>query len=338
MVKIITGMTRRPPFKGAFLFVLLLLFLQPVSGREAAGQAAIATAHPMATQAGEEILMSGGNAFDAAVAVTAVLAVVEPYSSGIGGGGFYLLHRADDGHEVMLDARERAPKSAHRDMYLDDAGKPIPKLSIDGALAAGIPGIPAALEELATRYGQLPLKQSLAPAIRAAREGFAVDNYYRRMAGFRQEALRSSPDASKIFLSDGAIPATGTVIKQPDLANTLELIAKQGSNGFYKGELAEKLVDGVQKGGGIWTLQDLRDYRLVERKPIRGNYKGLKITAAAPPSSGGIALVQILNMLEAYELEKMDGIGRTQKVVEAMRRAYRDPVSYTHLTLPTTPY
>jgi gamma-glutamyltranspeptidase/glutathione hydrolase len=325
--KLSAVLTKRPPFKGAFLFLLLILFVQSASGRVEA-QAAIASAHPMATQAGLEILQAGGNAFDAAVTVTAVLAVVEPYGSGIGGGGFYLLHRSKDGYEIMLDARERAPLASTRDMYLDEHGNPVEGLSINGPLAAGIPGIPAALEELASRYGRLSLEQTLAPAIRAAQQGFAVDEHYRRMAGFRQEALRASPDAQRIFLQDGAIPAKGSLIKQPDLATTLELIASQGGKGFYQGELAQKLVEGVQEAGGIWTLEDLKNYRLLKRKPVYGTYKGLKITAAAPPSSGGVALVQMLNILEGFDLEKMDELGRTQKIVEAMRRAYRDRAEF----------
>lgn len=325
--KLSAVLTKRPPFKGAFLFLLLILFVQSAVGR-VEGQAAIASAHPLATQAGLEILQAGGNAFDAAVTVTAVLAVVEPYGSGIGGGGFYLLHRSEDGHEIMLDARERAPLASTRDMYLDEDGNPVEGLSINGALSAGIPGIPAALEELASRYGRLPLEQTLAPAIRAAREGFAVDEHYRRMAGFRQEALRASPDAQRIFLQDGVIPGKGSLIKQPDLARTLELIASQGSKGFYQGDLAQKLVEGVQEAGGIWTLEDLKKYRLLKRKPVYGTYRGLKITAAAPPSSGGVALVQILNILEGFDLEKMDELGRTQKIVEAMRRAYRDRAEF----------
>jgi len=327
MVKMSHMFVKRPPFTGAFLFVLFLLCLQPAIAREG-GQAAIASAHPMATQAGMEILEAGGNAFDAAVAVTAVLAVVEPYSSGIGGGGFYLLHRASDGHEVMLDAREKAPLAATRDMYLDEDKQPVKGLSIDGALAAGIPGIPAALEELSEEYGRLPLRQSLAASIKAAREGFAVDEYYRRMAGFRKKALNASEDASNIFLSEGGLPGVGELIKQPDLANTLEQIAAKGKKGFYQGELAQKLVDGVQQAGGIWTLEDLRDYRLVKRKPVRGTYRDMTITAAAPPSSGGVALVQMLNILEDFNYEQMDELGRTQLVVEAMRRAYRDRAEF----------
>ena len=201
------------------LHKILPLFLLLISlSVEAQQPAGIASAHPLATRAGEEILQAGGNAFDAAVAVSAALAVVEPYSSGIGGGGFWLLHRASDGYEIMVDGRERAPLKAHRDMYLDDKGEVIKNASVDGPLSAGIPGVPAALEHIAARYGRLSLATSLQPAIRLARQGFEVEEHYQRMAKFRLAALRASPDASSIFLHRGEVPEKGHVIKQPALA------------------------------------------------------------------------------------------------------------------------
>lgn len=290
--------------------------------------AAIASAHPLATTAGFEILAAGGNAFDAAVAVSAALAVVEPYSSGIGGGGFWLLHRASDGFETMLDGRERAPLAATRTMYLDAKGEVIADLSMDGALAAGIPGEPAALAHLAETYGRLPLSRSLAPAIRYAREGYVVDEYYRRLAEFRLAALNKSPEAARIFLVKGTLPEPGYRILQPDLAITLEALAREGHAGFYQGEVAKRLIKGVRAAGGIWTHQDLSDYRVVERDPIRGDYQGIKITTAAPPSSGGVVLVTMLNILAGYDLAAMNETTRTHVIVEAMRRAYRDRAEY----------
>ena len=290
--------------------------------------AAVASAHPLATQAGMEILASGGNAFDAAVAVSAALAVVEPYSSGLGGGGFWLLHRARDGYEVMVDGRERAPLAATRDMYLDADGDVIPGLSVDGALAAGIPGVPAALVHISRRYGRLPLQQNLASAIQLAREGFEVDGLYRRMAQFRLAALQDDMAAADIFLQDDEVPKAGHRIVQADLAATLESIARFGDNGFYHGTLARKLVQGVRAAGGIWSLQDLAQYRVVERQPVWGEYRGMRITSAAPPSSGGVALVTMLNMLSAYELDSLDTATRTHVVIESMRRAYRDRAEY----------
>jgi gamma-glutamyltranspeptidase / glutathione hydrolase len=294
-----------------------------------AHKAAIASAYPLASQAGKEILAAGGNAFDAAVAVSAALAVVEPSSSGLGGGGFYLLHRQSDGYETMLDAREKAPGAASRDMYLDKAGNAIDNASIAGALAAAIPGEPAAFEYLAREYGKLPLKQSLQPAIRLARDGFPL---YARLQGgirYKQKILARSPDAAKAFLSaDGAVPEVGAIIKQPDLANTLEAIANQGAKGFYAGRIAADLVAGVKADGGIWTLQDLEAYRVVERKPLVGEYHGARIVSASPPSSGGIAVLDALNILSGFDLHQYDSATRKHLVIEAMRRAYRDRAIY----------
>ncbi len=317
---------------GKTLFIAALLFFAPLAAAQAAVEkpsaAAVASAHPLATEAGIQIINQGGNAFDAAVAVTAALAVVEPAGSGLGGGGFWLLHRASDGFQTMLDGRERAPLAAHRDMYLDKNGNIIPKLSIDGPLAAGIPGVPAALEHLANRYGKLPLSQSLAPAIALARGGFAVDKRYRRLVGFRLKALKKSPAAAAIFLHNNKVPAKGFLVKQPDLANTLEAIAKNGAAGFYRGEVAQRLVNGAQEGGGIWTMEDLAQYKIAERTPIKSRYRNIEITSAAPPSSGGIALAAMFQILESYPLEKVDNATRIHLIVEAMRRAYRDRAEY----------
>ena len=205
--------------------------------------AGLATAHPLATQAGMDILASGGNAFDAAVAVSAALAVVEPYGSGLGGGGFWLLHRERDGFEVMVDGREKAPLAAHRNMYLDSDGNVVPDLSVNGALAAGIPGMPAALVHIARRYGRLPLQHSLAPAIQLAREGFEIDDIYRKMAKYRLAALQDDLEAADIFLHRGAVPAIGHRLVQADLADTLIAIARFGDAGFYRGALARRLVE-----------------------------------------------------------------------------------------------
>ncbi len=285
--------------------------------------AAIASAHPAATHAGHAVLEAGGNAFDAAVAVSAALAVAEPYGSGLGGGGFWLLHRAADGHEVMVDGRERAPLAASRDMYLDTTGAPVPGLSIDGPLAAGIPGTPAALVHLAEQYGRLPLAQSLAPAIALAREGVAVSEQYVRLAGFRREALRDAP-AGGPFLDDGEVPEPGWRLRQPQLAETLERLGDAGHDGFYRGAVARALVEGVRAAGGVWSMEDLAAYRVVEREPVRGAFGGLRFTAAALPSSGGIVLAQILNMLDADPINGLDEAARDHLLVEAMRRAYRD--------------
>ncbi len=308
------------------LFILLLTLTSANAGpRHAAG---IASAHPVATAAGFETLEAGGNAFDAAVAVSATLAVVEPYSSGLGGGGFWLLQQADKDEAVMIDGRETAPLQAHEKMYQDEKGNVIPGLSMDGALAAGIPGEPAALAHIAKKYGRLPLSASLAPAIRAAREGFRVTPHYQRMARFRLQALRASKAASAVFLYRDEVPHEDYIIKQPDLARTLEAMAAHGAAGFYQGEVGKKLIAATGKAGGIWIAKDLQSYAIKERRPVTGSWYDYRITSAAPPSSGGIAIIEMLNMLENDGLRSLTGVARKHLLIEAMRRAYRDRAEY----------
>jgi gamma-glutamyltranspeptidase/glutathione hydrolase len=290
---------------------------------------AIASAHPLASAAGQQMLARGGNAFDAAIAVAAALAVVEPTSSGIGGGGFFLLHRSSDGLDTLVDAREKAPGAASRDMYLDRQGNPIEHASTTGPLAAAIPGEPAAFEYLARHYGKLPLTVSLAPAIRLAREGFPLYDKLRSAIEYKRAGLQRSPDAARVFLTaSGEVPQVGALIKQPELAKTIEAIAQQGAAGFYTGRVARDLVDGVRAGGGIWTLEDLAAYRVVERKPLIGEYHGARIVSASPPSSGGVALLDALDILSGYDLKSVDSATRKHLVVEAMQRAYRDRAVY----------
>jgi gamma-glutamyltranspeptidase/glutathione hydrolase len=290
-------------------------------------KAAIASAHELATQAGLEILKQGGNAFDAAVAVSSTLAVVEPSSSGLGGGAFWLLHRASDGFEIMVDAREVAPKAATRDMFLDEQGNVVPGRSTATALAAGIPGEAAGWAHLATKYGKLPLKTSMQPAIRLAREGFPLNTRLRGGIEAKKNLFQAGA-AAKIFLVKGEVPAVGAIIKQPELAQTLTALAEQGPDGFYKGPVAKRMVDGVRKLGGIWALQDFTDYRVLERKPLYGEYRGAKIIAAPPPSSGGVAIIDALNILSGFDLASVDSATRKHLVVEAMRRAHRDRAEY----------
>jgi len=304
---------------------LLLLSLYCVAVQ---AQSAIASAHPLATRSGEEILQAGGNAFDAAIAVSATLGVVEPASSGFGGGGFWLLHRAKDNYRVMLDGREAAPIEAGKDLYQDELGEVMAKASIDGPLAAGIPGMPAALVYLAEHFGKLPLSTSLAPAIKIARQGFKSGPHYQRMASFRRKVLLQSPDAARIFLRQQQAPEPGTLIQQPELADTLEAMAKHGFDGFYRGATATKLVQGVRSAGGIWRMEDLANYRVKLRQPIVSHYKQFTITSAAPPSSGGIGIATMLNILSAYPLSSMNEVQRIHTITEAMRRAYRDRAVY----------
>ena len=303
----------------------LLLLCALAAQAKAPQQAAIASPHPQATAAGREILFIGGNAFDAAVAVSAALAVVEPYASGLGGGGFFLLRQsAEPIRYQFLDARERAPLQANQNMYRRD-GKVQPTLSLNGPLAAAIPGLPAALVELAEHYGKLPLKTSLAPAIRLAYQGFAVDPVYRERAGWRLSALRDDPESARLFLRHGDIPALGEIIKQPELGLTLDRLADKGRAGFYEGLTGQALVNGVRSAGGIWTDDDLQRYRVVARAPLRFPLAdNRELISAPPPSAGGIALAQSLTMLQQLPWREADKVQRAHYVVEVLRRAYRD--------------
>ncbi|MCC7461205.1 MAG: gamma-glutamyltransferase [Gammaproteobacteria bacterium] len=313
------------------LLVLCAGVAAPVpAGRPAGpGRAAIASAHPLATEAGFEVLRAGGNAFDAAVALASALAVVEPTGSGLGGGGFFLLHRARDGREVFIDARERAPAAATHDMFLDGAGNPDHERALRSALSAGIPGEVAGLGELARRYGRLPLGRSLQPAIRLAREGFPLYPHLQQAIGFTRERLAAQPDIARNFLAaDGSVPALGAIIRQPELAATLTEIAARGPESFYRGALARRLVAGVHAQGGNWTAEDLADYRVVERAPIVGHYRGARIVSAPPPSSGGIALTEALNILANFDIGAPDTALRDHLIIEASRRALRDRAVY----------
>ena len=292
------------------------------------GKAAIASAHYMATEAGHEILAQGGNAFDAAIAVSAALAVVEPTSSGIGGGAFWLVHRAEDGFQTMIDAREQAPAAAHKDMYLDAEGNVVRDLAVNGPLAGGIPGEVAGLAHLAENYGRLPLATSLQPAIRIAREGFLVDEKFHALMGYRINTIKRWPAAAEAYLADGEMPPVGHIIKLPDLAWVLEQVAERGAEGFYSGPVAERLVKGVRDAGGIWTLEDLAAYKVKERDPIRTMYGNYELVTAPPPSSGGVAIAEILNILEPYPINDLPPVLSTHLVAEAMRRAYRDRAIY----------
>lgn len=299
-----------------------------VPARPAPPTVAIASAHPLATAAGQEILSAGGNAFDAAVAISAALAVVEPYSSGLGGGGFWLLHLSRRQRDVFVDAREVAPAAATPAMYLAADGSIRPGATLDGPLAAGIPGEPAGLVHLATKYGRLPLKRSLAPAIRLAEEGVPVDARLQLGLRFRRNAAMRSPAFAAVFYPGGEVPAQGTRLRQSDLAMTLRRVAEKGFDGYYRGRTAELLVSGVREAGGIWSLEDLANYRVIEREPVRGQFRGVTIVTAPLPSAGGIGLVNMLNILDGFDLRTMDSTTRKHVIIESMRRAYRDRTQY----------
>ncbi len=282
----------------------------------------IASAHYLATQAGETVLGEGGNAFDAAVAVASTLAVVEPESSGIGGGDFFLLHT--DNKDIFVDARETAPASVTAGEYLGPDGKLDHGKALDGALAAGIPGAPAGWVYIAQHYGKLPLKVSLAHAIKLARAGFPV--YARMVSEYaeRRDVMRRWPATVAIYEPQGHPLADGDTMRQPDLADTLQALADRGSDGFYRGTVADKIVEAMNAAGAHWTSDDLASYHIKLREPIRFKYHDWDIVTAPPPSSGGVALAEMLQILSAWDLPKLDPATRVHLIVEAMRRAYRD--------------
>ena len=310
------------------LLAPLLAFAQPSGHPAKPPGAAIASAHALATDAGFETLARGGNAFDAAVTVSAVLSVVEPISSGLGGGGFFLLHDAKTGKDLFVDARETAPAAATPQAYLDKAGELDRDRAENGPWSAGIPGLPAALVHVAQRHGRLPLAQSLAPAIRIAREGFPV--YARLARGYaeRREVMERYPGTREVYLRNGQPPKEGDLCRQPELAATLERLAAGGFDGFYRGTTAKRLLAGVKAAGGKWTAEELAGYRVKEREPLRFQYDGWEVVTAPPPSSGGIALAEMLQILGPWDLAKMPPAERVHLVTEAMRRAYRDRTFY----------
>ena len=317
-----------------FAFVLLLA---PLLAFAQAGQAAkpahppgaaIASAHALATEAGIEVIRQGGNAFDAAVAVSSVLSVVEPISSGLGGGGLWLLHDAKSGKDVFVDARETAPAAATEAMYLNADGSFNSDRAQNGPWSAGIPGLPAMLVHVAEKYGRLPLKRSLQPAIRIARDGFPVYARMERGYAAKRAVMDRYPGTRALFSPGGKPIREGDLFRQRDLANTLQLLAEKGFDGFYRGTVANKLVAGVNAQGGKWKASELAGYAVKERAPIRFKYNDWDITTAPPVSSGGIALAQMLQILEPYDLARMSQAEQVHLVVESMRRAFRDRTFY----------
>jgi len=293
------------------MFILLALLL-PVSVIAAGPEAAmVVTAHPQATEAGIEMLKKGGNAFDAAAATALALGVVEPGSSGFGGGGFFLLYIAKADRYVMIDARETAPGLAgHGEVYETQS-------SIDGPQSAGVPGLPAGLDRLVTRYGNLKRADVTAPAIRLAREGFTVSPHLASMIQWRGQVFNDS--ARAIFMKK-----QGETVRQTALADTLARFSAKGAADFYRGETAGHLVADMQRDGGLIRLQDLAAYRAIEREPVIFDYHGFHFVSAALPSSGGMTLAHIFGQLKGDELSSLNRADRTHLLIEAMKRAYRD--------------
>src|SRR5664280_1632665 len=281
-----------------------------------------------AARIGVEILDRGGNAVDAAVAVGFALAVTYPRAGNIGGGGFMVIHLAKDNRDVAIDYRETAPSAATATMFLDAKGEPDPKKSRDSALSIGVPGTVAGLALAHRKYGsgKLSLADLIAPAIRLAQQGFPVEDDTADSLPRARERLARWPSSAGIFLKDGGKPPqTGDRLLQFDLADTLKAIAQDGPQAFYQGRIAAQIAAAVRGAGGIMTADDLKNYRAVERPPVRGTYRGYDIVSMPPPSSGGVHLIEMLNILEGYDLAKLGrGEQSLHTMIEAMKRAYAD--------------
>jgi gamma-glutamyltranspeptidase/glutathione hydrolase len=283
----------------------------------------------LASQAGLEILNRGGNAVDAAIATAFALSVVDQASSGLGGGGFMVIYDAKARRAHALDFRESAPEGAHKELYMKD-GKPAPSASVTGALAVAVPGEVAGLMQAFKQFGTLPLPVLMAPAIRLASDGFPLDITLRYAIDRQQATMKKFPDLARIFMQKDTVPAEGDIIRQPELGETLKAIAAQGSDVFYRGWIAEAIVETIKKEGGVLRLEDFKGYKPVWREPLIGTYRKHTVITMPPPSSGGIALVQMLNVLENYPLKALSHNSGTylHLMTEAMKHAFADRALY----------
>jgi len=283
-----------------------------------------------AARIGVEVLEQGGNAVDAAVATGFALAVTYPRAGNIGGGGYMIIHFAGGQAATAIDYRETAPAATTRDIFLDERGEADPRKSQDSALAIGVPGTVAGLALAHAKYGsgKFTLAQLIAPAIALARDGIPIENDIADSLPRSQSRLARWPATTKIFFAEGRPLAPGATLLQRDLADTLTAIAREGPAGFYRGAVADKLVAAVRAAGGIMTLDDLKNYQPIERTPTSGSYRGYRIVSMPPSSSGGVALVEMLNILEGYRLGEVDAATRLHFMVEAMKRAYFDRAKF----------
>jgi gamma-glutamyltranspeptidase / glutathione hydrolase len=311
----------------AFLIVAPAAAQTPPSGPAVAARNGMVVAQEWrAARVGVEVLEKGGNAVDAAVAVGFAMAVTYPRAGNIGGGGYMVIHLAHDTTDVAIDYRETAPAATTRDIFLDASGNADPAKSRDSALSVGVPGTVAGLALAEERYGsgKFTLADLIAPAIRLAREGFTVgDDVADSLPGVERR-VAAWPSSAKIFLRNGRALATGETLRQADLADTLAAIAARGPRAFYEGAVAEKLAAGVRAAGGIMTADDLRNYQPIVRAPVRGSYRGYDIVSMPPSSSGGVILIEMLNILEGFDLTAAAPAQRLHTLAEAMKRAYAD--------------
>ncbi|MDR6786277.1 gamma-glutamyltranspeptidase/glutathione hydrolase [Pedobacter africanus] len=288
----------------------------------------VVSASAEASEVGLNILKKGGNAVDAAVAVQFALAVVYPNAGNLGGGGF-MVYRSATGEIDALDFREKAAVLATRDMYLDSAGNPVADRSLYGHLAAGVPGSVAGMAQAHQKYGKLKWEELVSPAVRLARDGFKISvRTARELNRLRESFIKYNPAGTALVKEGDWVE--GDVLVQPELANTLEQIRDKGAAGFYKGAVADSIVAEMKRGGGIISLEDLKNYKAIWRKPVTGSYKAYKIITMPPPSSGGIALLQLLKAVEPFPLKRwgLNADSTVQVMVEAERRVYADRAEY----------
>ncbi|MTF38345.1 gamma-glutamyltransferase [Cyanobacterium aponinum AL20118] len=290
----------------------------------------VSSQEKLATQAGLEVLQQGGNAVDAAVTVGFALAVTLPRAGNIGGGGFMMIHFADNNQNIALDYREKAPLKATKNMFLDDKGEVDSNKSRFSHLAVGVPGTVAGLTFALEKYGTISLKRALQPAIELAEKGFPVTQDFYDSLLFSRPYLERNPASQEIYFPNGNPPPIGSTFQQPQLAKTLKLIAKDGKKAFYEGEIARNIVQEMSKNGGLITLEDLMSYEPKIRQPIQGEYLGYQIYSMPPPSSGGVHLIQMLNILKGFDLKNLghNTADTIHLMAETMKLAYADRSLY----------
>lgn len=291
----------------------------------------VASQEALASRTGVEILKQGGNAVDAAVAVAFSLAVTLPRAGNIGGGGFMLVHIAKENKTIAIDYREMAPSKAKKNIFLDENGDAVEKLSREHGLAVGVPGTVMGMSLALEKYGTMTLAQVTAPAIKMAQEGISITpDLAQSLAGLKRRMAQWPTTAAIFYKADGSDYQVDDILKQPELAHSLSLIAEKGTKGFYEGETATKLINAVKEAGGIMTLDDLKNYKVVEREPVRGEYRGYEVVSMPPPSSGGVHIIEMLNVLQQFPIDKL-GHNTAQTIhlmAETMKYAYSDRSEY----------
>ena len=320
-------------FKSRIIFTVIICFnllgIADLSFAQRDASGLVVSDSLLATKAGMEILERGGNAVDAAIATAFALSVVDQASSGLGGGGFMVIYDAKERRAHALDFRETAPQAARKELYMKD-GKPVPSLSLTGGLAVAVPGEVAGLLAAFKRFGNLPLQVLMAPAISFATEGFPLEAALRFAIDRQQATMKKFPDLARVFLPKDQVPTESELIRQPELGESLKAIVSQGTEVFYQGWIAQAIVDAVKKEGGILTLDDLKNYKAVWREPLIGQYRKRTVIAMPPPSSGGVALLQMLNVLDGHALKKLPHNEGTylQLLAEVMKHAFADRAQY----------